>query len=284
MADKELLAYFASGVAVSCGRFDNTQLDRTIQYVEKNNFIPSSFKKIAAAVATAVSLSKADAQVPFIDRENAEIFQCNTNVVKDTALASEVKISGEVRNGNGEPVKNATISSPVMQDVYTDDNGRFSFVLKKEETVPQNFVFSYDNMVTLVRSYHPAMGNTSYSITLYKLEEHDYTGGITMGGIRSDIGLPDLSSLYFKRKETSLLNGMKQSLASLASAMKNNPFASIVIIAYPTTTISSQAVADKRQNAIVNYLVNKLGISNDRIFTNKIIKGGDVNIIDIKQE
>ena len=41
-------------------------------------------------------------------------------------------------------------------------------------------------------------------------------------------------------------------------------------------------MADKKLDAVKNYLVETLGISGDRIMTDKSIGGGDVNVIDIK--
>ena len=55
-----------------------------------------------------------------------------------------------------------------------------------------------------------------------------------------------------------------------------------ILTAYPKADKRSQSLADKKLEAVKNYLVEKLGISEDRITTDKVIDGGDANTIDIK--
>ena len=53
-------------------------------------------------------------------------------------------------------------------------------------------------------------------------------------------------------------------------------------MAYPGASKSQQSLADKKLDAVKNYLVEKLGISADRVLVDKVIAGGDANTIDIK--
>ena len=64
--------------------------------------------------------------------------------------------------------------------------------------------------------------------------------------------------------------------------MKENPDCKISLTAYPKADKRSQSLADKKLEAVKNYLVEKLGISADRITTEKVIDGGDADTIDIK--
>ena len=83
-------------------------------------------------------------------------------------------------------------------------------------------------------------------------------------------------------KAVSLTADSKALLASVASKLKNKPNCSITITAYPTASKAQQSLADKKLNAVKNYLVETLGISADRVSVDKVIDGGDANTIDIK--
>ncbi len=83
-------------------------------------------------------------------------------------------------------------------------------------------------------------------------------------------------------KGASLSSDTKALLAIVATKLKNNPNCTITIIAYPGASKSQQSLADKKLDAVKNYLVEKLGISPDRILVDKVIAGGDTNTIDIK--
>ncbi len=71
-------------------------------------------------------------------------------------------------------------------------------------------------------------------------------------------------------------------LATVASKLRNNPTCSIVVTGYPEASKASQAVANKRVNAIKSYLTEKEGISADRIETSVEVGGGAVNTIDLR--
>lgn len=102
-------------------------------------------------------------------------------------------------------------------------------------------------------------------------------GGI--GGVNKDCPT-DYPSLTLKGVSLSADN--KAMLASVAGKLKDKPACSISLTAYPKADKRSQSLADKKLEAVKNYLVEKLGISEDRITTDKVIDGGDANTIDIK--
>ena len=92
----------------------------------------------------------------------------------------------------------------------------------------------------------------------------------------------DYPSLSFKGNSISLSNDAKALLATTAAKMKANPTCTININGYPEASKASQAVCQKRADAIKMYLVEKEGISADRISTNCEVGGGDKNTVDIK--
>ena len=83
-------------------------------------------------------------------------------------------------------------------------------------------------------------------------------------------------------KGVSLSSDTKALLGSVATRMKDNPNCTATLYAYPKADKRQQALADKKLELVKNYLVEKLGISADRIAVEKVIDGGDSNTIDIK--
>jgi hypothetical protein len=92
----------------------------------------------------------------------------------------------------------------------------------------------------------------------------------------------DYPSLSFKGNSNTLTNDVKAMLATVAAKMKANPTCNININGYPEASKASQAVCQKRVEAVKKHLVEKEGISADRITTNCEVGGGDKNTIDIK--
>ena len=92
----------------------------------------------------------------------------------------------------------------------------------------------------------------------------------------------DYPSCSFKGNSIGLSNDAKALLATTAAKMKANPTCNINVIGYPEASKASQAVCQKRVDAIKMYLVEKEGISADRISTNCEVGGGDKNTVDIK--
>jgi hypothetical protein len=96
-----------------------------------------------------------------------------------------------------------------------------------------------------------------------------------------DLNCPsDYPSLSFKG--IGLTKDAKAMLATVAAKLKASPNCNITLTGYPETSKASQASCQKRLEATKNYLVEKEGISADRITTNCEIGGGDKNTVDIK--
>ena len=91
----------------------------------------------------------------------------------------------------------------------------------------------------------------------------------------------DYPSLSFTGETIALTNDNKAALAAVAAKMKNEPNCNITVTGYPETSKQSQANCQKRVEAAKKYLVEKEGISADRIKTSCEVGGGDKNTIDI---
>ena len=93
----------------------------------------------------------------------------------------------------------------------------------------------------------------------------------------------DYPSLTFKGNVQTLSNDAKAMLSTVAAKMKANPNCNISITGYPEASKASQAVCNKRNDAIKAYLVEKEGISEGRISTNcEVSDGKNKNTVDIK--
>jgi Outer membrane protein and related peptidoglycan-associated (lipo)proteins len=94
--------------------------------------------------------------------------------------------------------------------------------------------------------------------------------------------LGDLPSLSFKGTSRSLSSDAKAMLATIASKLKSSANCGITVTGYPAASKASQALCNKRVDAIKMYLMETEGISGDRITTNCEVGGGDANTVDIK--
>ncbi|MEO6188168.1 MAG: OmpA family protein [Ginsengibacter sp.] len=94
--------------------------------------------------------------------------------------------------------------------------------------------------------------------------------------------LPSLSFAGRGRNSAALSNDAKAMLATVASKLKNNADCSITVTGYPAASKASQALCNKRIDAVRTYLTETEGISGDRITTNCEVGGGDSNTVDIK--
>lgn len=94
----------------------------------------------------------------------------------------------------------------------------------------------------------------------------------------------DLPSVSFRGNSGALSSDAKAMLATVASKLKNSADCGITVTGYPAASKASQALCNKRIDAIKAYLTEKEGISEDRIDTNCEVGGGDSNTVDIKSK
>jgi len=98
----------------------------------------------------------------------------------------------------------------------------------------------------------------------------------------SACNIGDLPSISFKGNTRSLSSDAKAMLATVASKLKESANCNITVTGYPAASKASQALCNKRIDAIRMYLMESEGISGDRITTNCEVGGGDANTVDIK--
>jgi outer membrane protein OmpA-like peptidoglycan-associated protein len=96
--------------------------------------------------------------------------------------------------------------------------------------------------------------------------------------------ITDLPSITFRSRSISLSSDAKAMLATVASKLKNSATCNITVTGYPAASKASQALCNKRVNAIKAYLTEKEGISADRITVNCEVGGGEANTVDIKAD
>ena len=92
----------------------------------------------------------------------------------------------------------------------------------------------------------------------------------------------DYPSLSFSGNSANLSADAKAMLATVASKMKLGAECAITVIGYPAASKASQAVCQKRLEAIKDYLEGTEGISADRVSIDCQVNGGDKNTVDIK--
>jgi outer membrane protein OmpA-like peptidoglycan-associated protein len=94
----------------------------------------------------------------------------------------------------------------------------------------------------------------------------------------------DLPSVSFRGNSGSISSDAKAMLATVASKLKGNAECSIIVTGYPAASKASQALCNRRVDAIKAYLTEKEGISADRIDVSCEVGGGDANTVDIKSK
>jgi outer membrane protein OmpA-like peptidoglycan-associated protein len=94
----------------------------------------------------------------------------------------------------------------------------------------------------------------------------------------------DLPSISYRNRSNTLSSDAKALLATVASKLKNSASCNITVTGYPAASKASQALCNKRVDAIKAYLTEKEGISADRITVNCEVGGGEANTVDIKAD
>jgi outer membrane protein OmpA-like peptidoglycan-associated protein len=105
---------------------------------------------------------------------------------------------------------------------------------------------------------------------------------IEEGGIKGKCSIGDLPSVSFTGRTISLSKDAKAVLASVAEKMRNNPNCKVAVVGYGESSKAAQQLSWDRVNAVIKYLVEKEGISEDR-FIFKYAQGeGDANTVDLR--
>ena len=110
---------------------------------------------------------------------------------------------------------------------------------------------------------------------------HNLIDSLGVGnGHKCNIG--DLPSITFKGHSVSLTKDAMALLASTSEKLRNNPNCKIAVIGYGETSKLVQQLSWDRVNAVINYLVEKEGISSDRFIFRYGQSGGEENTVDLK--
>jgi outer membrane protein OmpA-like peptidoglycan-associated protein len=105
---------------------------------------------------------------------------------------------------------------------------------------------------------------------------------IAAGGIKGNCGIGDLPSVSFSGRSVALNNDAKAVLAGVAEKLRNNPNCKVAVVGYGESSKSAQQLSWDRVNAVINYLVEKEGISADRFIFKYGEGGGDDNTVDLR--
>ena len=91
-----------------------------------------------------------------------------------------------------------------------------------------------------------------------------------------------LPSVSFAKGSVRLSDDAKRLLAIVADRMRNNPDCKVVVAGYCASNKVEQQRSWDRVNAIINYLVEKEGVSADRFIFKYGEEGGDCDTVDIR--
>ena len=91
-----------------------------------------------------------------------------------------------------------------------------------------------------------------------------------------------LPSVAFKTGSNKLSDDAKAVLASVASRMRNNPDCKVVVVGYCSSNKKEQQLSWDHVNAVINYMVEKEGLSVDRFIFQYGQEGGDCNTVDLR--
>ena len=103
-----------------------------------------------------------------------------------------------------------------------------------------------------------------------------------MGDSACAMNLGSLPSITFSGNGVSISSDAQSLVSSVASRLRNSPECRVVVVGYCASSKSQQQRSWDRVNAVINYLVEKEGISRDRFIFNYGQEGGDCNTVDLR--
>jgi len=90
------------------------------------------------------------------------------------------------------------------------------------------------------------------------------------------------SVTFSSNTSVALSNDAKALLASVAARLRQSPTCRVVVTSYCASSKAEQQRSWDRVNAVINYMVDKEGITADRFFWNYGQEGGDCNTVDLR--
>lgn len=106
--------------------------------------------------------------------------------------------------------------------------------------------------------------------------------GTMMKGNDCATTLGPLPSVTFSGNSVAVSSDARSLLASVGARMRNNPECKVVVVGYCASSKQQQQRSWDRVNAVINYLVEKEGISADRFIFQYGQEGGDCNTVDLR--
>lgn len=113
-------------------------------------------------------------------------------------------------------------------------------------------------------------------------DEKCFEGYIKKGANDCASLLGALPSVSFKAGSNKLSDDAKAVLATVASKLRNNPGCKVVVVGYCSSNKKEQQLSWDHVNAVINHMVDKEGISQDRFIFNYGQEGGDCNTVDLR--
>lgn len=101
-------------------------------------------------------------------------------------------------------------------------------------------------------------------------------------GVRGRCNIGDLPSITFSGRGVALNNDARALLTGVATKIRDNSECKIAVIGYCASSKSEQQLSWDRVNSVINYLVEKEGISADRFIFKYGQEGGDCNTVDLR--
>jgi hypothetical protein len=253
--DQQIFQYFLKNPFPVCGRILIDQRDR--EFENSTAKINRHLSPVAASLLTLATFT-ADATPPAPIKENMQQTQLPDNKEATPVPADSVIISGTVKDRNGAPIENAEIIFEQFK-LSSDKNGHFRFSIPSALNKPAVIQFSYGKLDREVRSYHPLMGSATFEVTLY---EPYYPQPHYMGIAIPAFQLPNPFSTLAFQSSNQLDTETKAFLSDLAQFIKDEMRRRYIVRSYYK---SSKQKAVKLSNLIQKYLVDKEGISPERI-------------------
>ncbi|MBE7169995.1 MAG: OmpA family protein [Williamsia sp.] len=96
-------------------------------------------------------------------------------------------------------------------------------------------------------------------------------------------GIGDLPSVSFKGRTIALSNDAKAVLAGVAERMRTNAQCRVAVVGYGESNKAAQQLSWDRVNAVINYMVEKEGLSQDRFVFKYGQAEGAADTVDLKE-
>jgi outer membrane protein OmpA-like peptidoglycan-associated protein len=113
-------------------------------------------------------------------------------------------------------------------------------------------------------------------------DEKCFEGYIKKGNNDCAAAMGALPSVSFKAGSNKLSDDAKAVLATVAAKLRNNPGCKVVVVGYCSSNKKEQQLSWDHVNAVINYFVDKEGVSQDRFIFNYGQEGGDCNTVDLR--